>query len=96
MSLSAYVPILALFALAAAFTRLRGLSQLVDRSATTGPSWMPTNADRTVTSRSGWRFSQVHLTAMLFIVFDIPDHLPVSWAVSSQLLAVSASSPSWR
>jgi NADH-quinone oxidoreductase subunit A len=91
MSLSAYVPILALAALAAAFTLLSvGISQLVGpkRFNAAKLDAYECGIEPSPEPVGGGRFPvKFYLTAMLFIIFDIEIIFLYPWAVSyNQLL----------
>ena len=98
MSLSPYVPILGLFALAAAFALFSvGVAPFVGPGATTGPSSTRTSAasSRRPQPVGGGRFPvKFYLTAMLFIVFDIEIIFLYPWAVVVR--RARRSSASWR
>jgi len=92
MSLSAYVPILALFALAAAFTLGSvGASQLVGpkRFNRAKLEAYECGIEPTPEPIGGGRFPvKFYLTAMLFIIFDIEIIFLYPWAVDyTNLLA---------
>jgi NADH-quinone oxidoreductase subunit A len=91
MSLSAYVPILALLALAAAFTLFSvGASQLVGprRYNRAKMDAYECGIEPSPEPVGGGRFPvKFYLTAMLFIIFDIEIIFLYPWAVSyNQLL----------
>ena len=91
MSLSAYVPILALFALAAAFALFSvGVSQLVGpkRANRAKLEAYECGIEPSPEPVGGGRFPiKFYLTAMLFIIFDIEIIFLYPWAVSyNQLL----------
>jgi len=91
MSLSAYVPILALAALAAAFTLFSvGTSQLVGpkRPNAAKLDAYECGIEPSPEPVGGGRFPvKFYLTAMLFIIFDIEIIFLYPWAVSyNQLL----------
>ena len=93
MTLSPYVPILGLFALAAAFAlfSVGGRAASSGRAATTGPSSTPTSAasSRRPQPVGGGRFPvKFYLTAMLFIIFDIEIIFLYPWAVSFDALGL--------
>jgi NADH-quinone oxidoreductase subunit A len=92
MSLSAYVPILALAALAAAFTLFSvGISQLVGpkRPNAAKLDAYECGIEPSPEPQGGGRFPvKFYLTAMLFIIFDIEIIFLYPWAVSyNQLLS---------
>ena len=86
MSLSAYVPILALAALAAAFTLFSvGISQLVGpkRFNAAKLDAYECGIEPSPEPVGGGRFPvKFYLTAMLFIIFDIETIFLYPWAVS--------------
>ena len=86
MSLSAYVPIIGLFALAAAFTLFSvGLSQLVGpkRYNRAKLEAYECGIEPSPEPVGGGRFPvKFYLTAMLFIIFDIEIIFLYPWAVS--------------
>ena len=91
MSLSPYVPIIGLFALAAAFALFSVARRAASsaRAATTGPSSTRTSAasSRRPQPVGGGRFPvKFYLTAMLFIIFDIEIIFLYPWAVSFDAL----------
>jgi NADH-quinone oxidoreductase subunit A len=91
MSLSAYVPILALAALAAAFTLFSvGISQLVGpkRFNAAKLDAYECGIEPSPEPVGGGRFPvKFYLTAMLFIIFDIEIIFLYPWAISyNQLL----------
>ena len=91
MSLSAYVPILALLALAAAFTLFSvGASQLVGpkRYNRAKMDAYECGIEPSPEPVGGGRFPvKFYLTAMLFIIFDIEIIFLYPWAISyNQLL----------
>src|SRR5262245_42652040 len=92
MSLSAYVPVLALAALAAALTLFSvGISQLVGpkRANAAKLEAYECGIEPSPEPVGGGRFPvKFYLTAMLFIIFDIEIIFLYPWAVSySQLLS---------
>jgi NADH-quinone oxidoreductase subunit A len=92
MSLSAYVPILALAALAAAFTLFSvGISQLVGpkRFNAAKLDAYECGIEPTPQPIGGGRFPvKYYLTAMLFIIFDIEIVFLYPWAVAFDRLGV--------
>ena len=94
MSLSAYVPILALAALAAAFTLFSvGISQLVGpkRFNAAKLDAYECGIEPSPEPVGGGRFPvKFYLTAMLFIIFDIEIIFLYPWAVSFNALGVFA------
>ena len=92
MSLSAYVPILALAALAAAFTLFSvGISQLVGpkRPNAAKLDAYECGIEPSPEPVGGGRFPvKFYLTAMLFIVFDIEIIFLYPWAVNFNALGL--------
>src|SRR5258706_9907531 len=92
MSLSAYVPILALLALAAAFTLVSvGVSQLVGpkRFNRAKLDAYECGIEPTPQPVGGGRFPvKYYITAMLFIVFDIEIVFLYPWAVAFDQMAL--------
>ena len=92
MSLSAYVPILALLALAAAFTLFSvGASQLVGpkRYNRAKMDAYECGIEPSPEPVGGGRFPvKFYLTAMLFIIFDIEIIFLYPWAVSFDALGI--------
>ena len=92
MSLSAYVPILALAALAAAFTLFSvGISQLVGpkRPNAAKLDAYECGIEPSPEPVGGGRFPvKFYLTAMLFIIFDIEIIFLYPWAVTFTSLGV--------
>ncbi|HEX6870578.1 MAG TPA: NADH-quinone oxidoreductase subunit A, partial [Micromonosporaceae bacterium] len=94
MSLSAYVPILALFALAALFALFSvGVSQLVGpkRYNRAKLDAYECGIQPTPQPMGGGRFPvKYYLTAMLFIIFDIEIVFLYPWAVAFDNLGLFA------
>ena len=87
--LSAYLPVLLMFIVAAGFAvTMVGLSQLVGQRKRTRTKLMPYECGKDPVGSARERFSvKFYLIAMLFILFDIEVIFLVPWAVVFKLLS---------
>jgi len=87
--LSAYLPVLLMFIVAAGFAvTMVGLSQLVGQRKRTRTKLMPYECGKDPVGSARERFSvKFYLIAMLFILFDIEVIFLVPWAVVFKMLS---------
>jgi NADH-quinone oxidoreductase subunit A len=88
-TLSAYLPVLLMFIVAAGFAvTMIGLSQLVGQRKRTRTKLMPYECGKDPVGSARERFSvKFYLIAMIFILFDIEVIFLVPWAVVFKMLS---------